>query len=185
MDGDKSLFAWVVENYKDGHLICDDQSGETADFLHISASSRTLSFIHVKKSGSSSEQRKISASAHEVVIGQAVKNLIWMDFTALRTRLESPPIEEPACWNSGVKGSDRSAFLAAFDRRDATSRTEIIIVQPHVREAHYKHLHENGLDHEQISEDTLRLHLLEGLLNAARSTTTSVGADLFIIGSSD
>ena len=44
---DRSLFGWVARNYASGHLICDDGSGEIADFLHLSID-ETLSLIHVK-----------------------------------------------------------------------------------------------------------------------------------------
>jgi hypothetical protein len=43
-NGDDSLFAWVVQAYRSGTLLCDDGPGEVADFLHIDDNG-TLSLI--------------------------------------------------------------------------------------------------------------------------------------------
>ncbi len=67
--GDESLFAWVVRQYRDGWLICDDGSGEVADFVHI-ANDGTLTLIHVKAAHSASPRREIAVVPYEVVVVQ-------------------------------------------------------------------------------------------------------------------
>jgi hypothetical protein len=56
-----------------------------ADFLHIETigGKPTLSVIHVKAAGDESAGRGLSVSDYEIVTGQAVKNLRWVDRSAL------------------------------------------------------------------------------------------------------
>ncbi|MFF0458621.1 hypothetical protein, partial [Nocardia africana] len=100
--GDTSLFAWVVDHYQQGWLICDDGSGEVADFIHI-ANDGTLTLIHVKAAKNPSPQREIAVVPYEVVISQAVKNTVYADPQALATSLTSPRITTPACWTDGTR----------------------------------------------------------------------------------
>jgi hypothetical protein len=55
-NGDDSLFAWVVAEFDDGWLLCDDGPGEVADFLHLDGHG-TLRAIHVKGANSASPRR--------------------------------------------------------------------------------------------------------------------------------
>lgn len=181
MANDISLFSWVVDYYNDGWLICDDGSGETADFLQIS-SEGTLRVIHVKASGSSSPGRRVSASAYEVVVSQASKNLIYLDKDRLKERLRIPTVARPACWKDGERIAGREEFLDMISARVDTDATEIIVVQPHVSETIYNRV--RGEDSDGIpSQNLLRLRLLETLLNSARSSIVRAGADLTVIGS--
>jgi hypothetical protein len=178
---DTSLFSWVVKNYSDGWLICDDGSDETADFLQIS-SEGTLRVIHVKASGSSSSGRQVSASAYEVVVSQASKNLIYMDKNRLAERLRVPTVAQPACWKDGERVADRAEFIEIMSARLSTDATEIVVVQPHVSEMVYKRVREEESDGTP-SQNLLRLRLLETLLNSARASIVKAGADLTVIGS--
>ncbi|HEV2890379.1 MAG TPA: hypothetical protein VGX28_08375 [Frankiaceae bacterium] len=76
--GDTSLFGWVVRTYHEGWLTCDDGPGEVADFVHL-ADDGTLSLIHVKAAKTDHPARKVSASAYEIVQGQATKNVQFLD----------------------------------------------------------------------------------------------------------
>ena len=86
----KSLFCWVRNNWPlpggpyirtAGWLACDDGTMEIADFIHLDVGGKepVLTQIHVKGSHSDSATRSISVSQYEVVIGQAVKNLCFLD----------------------------------------------------------------------------------------------------------
>lgn len=178
--GDQSLFAWVVNKYNDGWLICDDGSGEVADFLHVSPEGH-LSIIHVKGAKSAALGRRVAVSAFEEVVSQATKNLVFTDRDLMLARLANPRVAQPACWSLGQRSSSRTEFLEALELRDATNTTEVVIVQPHVSKATHARLRGKGGN--PSSEDFLRLRLLEELLNSARSTITEVGADLTVIGS--
>ncbi|MER6667408.1 hypothetical protein ABT256_22875 [Amycolatopsis japonica] len=179
--GDRSLFGWVVSKFNDGWLICDDGPGETADFLHVSPQGH-LSIIHVKGAKNAAPGRRVALGAFEIVVSQAIKNLVFTDRDLLRHRLASPRLTRPACWNLGVRSPSREEFLEALELRDATNTTEVVIVQPHVSKATHTSLQAKSVG-ATVTENLLRLRLLEELLNSARSTITEVGADLTVMGS--
>lgn len=175
---DTSLFGWVTRYFTGGLLTCDDGPGEIADFLHVRDG--VLSLVHVKAAHSSSPKRGVSASAYEVVTSQAVKNLVFTDPARLRDRLANAPVRRPACWRDGQRVDDRSEFVRALDGRDATDPIQVVIVQPHLSERTYRRLRNTT---GRASDEALRLHLLESLLNGARGTLVRVNADLTVIGS--
>jgi hypothetical protein len=181
-DGDRSLFTWVVDQHRDGWLICDDGPGETADFLHISADGKVLKFIHVKGANSNSPARRVALGAFEVVVSQALKNLVYTDRDLLLSKLSTTTLDRPACWDLGTRTSSRAEFLDSLQLLDSKTRTEIVIVQPHLSETTNDRLRGKTSSAPQ-SDDLLRLQLLDELLNAARSTVTEVANDLFVIGS--
>ncbi|WP_306355854.1 MULTISPECIES: hypothetical protein [unclassified Nocardia] len=180
--GDESLFAWVVRQYRDGWLICDDGSGEVADFVHI-ANDGTLTLIHVKAAHSASPRREIAVVPYEVVVSQAVKNVIYADSELLTTNLTSPGIARPACWIDGVRVEDRTEFLKVLQIRDSTDRTEVVVVQPHVNSATYARVRGSSCATTGPTNELLRLYLLERLLTSARSNIVAACDDLTVIGS--
>jgi hypothetical protein len=181
-NGDRSLFTWVVDHHRDGWLICDDGPGETADFLHISPDGKVLKLIHVKGANSSSRARRVALGPFEVVVAQALKNLVYTDRDLLLNRLPTSPLDRPACWDLGDRTSSRSEFLESLELLDSATRIEIVIVQPHLSEAINTRLR---LKKPPIpaSDDLLRLRLLDELLNSARSTVTRAANELILIGS--
>jgi hypothetical protein len=101
-----------------GWLICDDGSMESADFIHFAdtVTPPRLSLIHVKGSGSATADRGISVSDYEVVVGQAVKNLRYLDRTNIAEKLgfEAGKKIASAAWRNGVRQTDRKAVLKAL-----------------------------------------------------------------------
>ncbi|MBB5835861.1 hypothetical protein [Kribbella italica] len=177
---DQSLFGWVVRHFGAGWLTCDDGSGEAADFFHISPGG-TLSAIHVKGAHSASPRRRVAASAYEVVVGQAVKNLSFNDVERLRSRLHRAPVGRPACWTDSTRTPDRSDFLEALELRNATDDHRVVVVQPHLSYATYQRLRADSVPTD--SPDLFRLHLVENMLNSARASAVGIGSDLVVIGS--
>lgn len=182
-DGDTSIFGWVRENFASGWLTCDDGPGEIADFIHVDAEDLTISLIHVKGAENDSPNRGVSASAYEVVTGQAVKNAIFLDDDVLTEHLKSPPTTSPATWSDGVRETDRNYLLEAIAARDARSAFRVVIVQPHVSKLIYDRFHSSALSDARPSANLLRLHRLENILNGGRPTMTGMGSDLFVFGS--
>ncbi|WP_327640738.1 hypothetical protein OHB24_20815 [Kribbella sp. NBC_00482] len=178
--GDTSLFGWVVRHFSDGWLTCDDGAGEAADFFHIAPDDGCLSAIHVKAARTASPRRRIAAAAYEVVIGQAVKNLVYADTDRLRVKLSRAPVARPACWTDGANVDDRADFLEALEMRNATDPWRVVVVQPHIAEPTYQQLRfgSNGAE-----TNLLRLHLVETLLNSARASVVGIGGELEVIGS--
>ena len=72
----KSLFAWAENTQKReyDYLICDDGSGEWADYIGISK--QKVSLYHMKAKGGSSAKTRIMDTYD--VLGQALKNLCWL-----------------------------------------------------------------------------------------------------------
>jgi len=174
-DGDTSLFAWVVAHYSEGWLICDDGSGEAADFLHI-ALNGDLTILHVKAAGRG--RRLPAVGPYEEVVTQATKNLNYLNRDALYQRLSSPTVETPACWTNGQRAADRSEFLEQLQNR-RRGKTFVIVVQPHVSQAMYEKI--EAAAPAATDTNAYRLMLLETVLNASRTAVTGLGADLHVI----
>lgn len=181
-NNDRSLFTWVVDNHSDGWLICDDGPGETADFVYVPADGSVLKLIHVKGASSRSQARRVALGPFEVVVAQALKNLVYTDRDLLLKRLSNTTLERPACWDLGKRTASRDEFLDALRLIDSTARTEVVIVQPHLSKAINDRLRGQDAPSAPV-EDLLRLRLLDELLNAARSTVTEVANELVVIGS--
>lgn len=183
---DNSLFGWVVQYFSSGWLICDDGPGEIADFVHIASDSdATLSLIHVKGAANTSPSRQIAVGPYEVVASQATKNLQYLSTGLLLDRLKKSSITRPACWVDGLRVDDRTSFLETLACRTARDTNEVVIVQPHVREATYQVAHSDKARTGGSLHNRLRLNLLEALLNSARASVVGLGADLHVIGSKD
>ncbi|RJO74932.1 hypothetical protein D5S18_16100 [Nocardia panacis] len=180
--GDRSLFTWVSRNFADGWLTCDDGSREAADFIHIDNNGR-LRLIHIKGAENASPRRGIAVTPYEVVVSQALKNLIYTDVERLRRHLEHPGVERPATWNNGVRADDRSELLDMLDSRRPTDGFEIVIVQPHLSRARYD-AHVGLPCDASAADDTFRLRLLERLLHhARRDAINGVCEELVVIAS--
>lgn len=177
-EGDTSLFAWVVSHHSEGWLICDDGSGEVADFVHLGLNG-DLSFIHVKRAGQG--RRQISVVPYEEVVSQATKNLSHLDQDALHRALDSSSLETSACWTNGQRVADRSEFLEQLGKRSGRAKKRVVVVQPHVSKAIYSAI---AMSSEAApNTNSYRLGLLETLLNANRMPVTGLGSDLYVIGS--
>lgn len=175
---DDSLFGWVVKQHAGGWLTCDDGAGEIADFVHLAVDGK-LTLIHVKGANTDSVSRQVAATPYELVVGQASKNIGFLQHSHLAARLAQGGGDR-ATWNAGVREPDRQGFLAALSARSPTAALEIVIVQPHLTKRRYDLLHGNAAS--APLEDLARLRRLETLLNAARGAITVVGADLRVIG---
>jgi hypothetical protein len=178
-DGDDSLFAWVVQAYRSGTLLCDDGPGEVADFLHI-ADNGTLSLIHVKSAGSSSTLRRIAVAHYEVVVSQAVKNLVNLGKVHLADRLGRSPVAAPAAWHQGVRVSGRQEFLDSLACREPADPLEVVVVQPHVTQARYREL--RATTTAPTGPDVHRLRLLDTLLNSAMWSCLGSSARFTVVG---
>ena len=175
LSGDRSLFGWVVSNYGSGWLTCDDGAGEVADFVQLDG---ILRLIHVKAAESDSTARLVSTGAYELVASQATKNIGFLNVASLADRLESTSTGK-AAWLAGVRQTDRQGLIALLRQAPANLPTEVVIVQPHLRQSHYQNLKSATVQ----SEDKTRLHRLEFLLNGSRTVVASVGSELIVVAS--
>lgn len=170
--GERSLFSWAAATFSSGYLTCDDGSGEVADFVHLDHD-ETLSLVHIKAASSSSSRRRIAVQRFEVVVGQAVKNAVYLDTNNLASALGRPRITQPACWLDGVRTADRSEMLEYLAVVSARAARRIIVVQPHVTKGAYE---------TSWASASMPVRLLDTLLNSARAAITGVGAELQVWG---
>lgn len=160
--GDASLFAWVLKEMSTGYLVCDDGSGEVADFVHLSHNDE-LSLMHVKGSNTDSLTRRVAVQQFEVVVGQAVKNLRNADQGNLLRALSGAP-EFMACWLDGKREKNRADFLQLLESRKRSARSRVIVVQPHLTERALL-----------MPSEASRIGLLNVLLNSAHSSAVGMG----------
>ncbi|NBH10942.1 hypothetical protein [Amycolatopsis sp. SID8362] len=180
VEGDDSLFRWVARNWNDGWLICDDGSGEIADFLHIGPDG-TLRLIQVKGAESHAPGRRVSTSAYEAVAAQASKNLLFFDKELLISRLTASAPGK-ASWVDGKPVTGRNDFIECLRILGESDRREVIIVQPHLTEAVYQQLRACE-EQKDMSAELLRFRRLELLLNLAYSSVVKAGAELLVFAS--
>lgn len=180
--GDDSLFAWMVDYCSEGWLICDDSSGEAADFFHID-DENLLRVFHVKASSNGSDNRGVKVIDYDVVVAQAQKNMLYLDKELLARRLARTTLKSPACWFDGVRVDDRrQGFLTKLKASKSKGRTEVVIVQPNLSRKLYDKLSED-ISNGVVSQNTLRLQLLEMQLKMARIAAVKYVTDLTVIGS--
>lgn len=181
LNGDQSLFAWVVNRYSDGWLTCDDGSGEVADFVHVDIDGQ-LTLIHVKAAKSDSVSRGTAVGAYETVASQAIKNLRYVHGPHLLDRLKRPGVAQPACWIEGKRVPNRDDLCDIVGSRSRADETHVVIVQPHVSRTLYEKVKSAQVGG-NLRADTCRLNLLEYLLNAARRTAIGLNSDLSVYAS--
>lgn len=169
---DRSLFSWVADHFRQGYLACDDGPGEVADFVHLNHDD-TLSLIHVKAANSDHPKRDIAVQPYEAVIGQALKNVVYLDPARLISALGVTRPYSTACWLDGRRLPDRVEMLEYLGTRPRTALNRVVVLQPHVRmEAH----------RDAWLQQSAKVRLLDALLNAARGTVTGLGAEFEVWG---
>lgn len=177
---DDSLFAWVVANYGNGWLICDDGAGEVADFLHLDDGG-TLSVIHVKAAHSSTPTRRIAVTCFEQLVSQAEKNIRRLERDALQEELLTQRNPYATSWTDGERVSSRDDFLNRLASRIATDKTFIVLVQPHLLEGTCDNAR-TATQSGNPTRNSFSLTLLDNLLYSTRRTVRSMCDDLIVIG---
>ena len=191
---DKSLFGLVARHWPNlevrgpqtGWLVCDDGSMESADFIHIDVDvvPACVSLIHVKGSGSKSENRGLSVSDYEVVVGQAVKNLRYLDAANLATKLRSSKdgVLKDAIWRDGERQQNRDELIGILDAIGTNIEKHVYVLQPRVRKAVWEEIHEKISNGDKLSSDVLRLKQLDTLLQNASANCYGLATSFTVIG---
>lgn len=180
-EDDDSLFGWVQQNYRHGFLICDDGTGEVADFLHL-ADDKTLSVIHVKAAHSNSTGRGIAVTCFEQLVSQAEKSVRRLLPEALHADLLArQSVPRPACWTRGRRVPNRLEFLEQLADRKPEDKTYVVLVQPHLTEVTWNKARAAAKAGRR-TPDSFRLTLLDNLLHSTRRTITSICDDLTVVG---
>jgi hypothetical protein len=174
--GSDSLFCWV-KNTLGGWLACDDGANEKADFIHLETINGrpTLSLIHVKGAKSRKNARRISVAAYEVVVGQATKNLLWLDKTDLAAGLAESARSANYWWHNG-ETTQKDAFVAAIEALGDNHVRRVVVVQPHVTAK----AHHEGRKATRGAKRR-RLDQLNALLASAWRSCNGLGVEFVVI----
>lgn len=196
-----SLFEFVLRNvqplFRPGHnpwyLLCDDGSGEIADFIYLDPHARRLRLIHVKAAGSNDSepeasagkrkraQRGIAPAKYEIVLSQATKNLRFLDPSLLLKRLIAQRHERRAkgknsemerlTWISGKRVDDRTAAMEALEQMGAYIDRGLVVLQPHTNRSVWMKAEEDlratakdGTNPKMSDSDRIQLLRLKTLL---------------------
>lgn len=181
--GDDSLFSWAHDRWgtgRPGMLLCDDGSGEIADFLHLAPldddGESLLTFIHAKGGKSGDADRGLSVSEYEVVIAQAIKNLAYAEPDAVAAKLRALSASARV-WVDGFPGSNASDFAGELLGRGRKIRRRIVVLHPHTIKGRYE------IDTDGVTPTLRGRHAqLSTLLLEAEATCRSVGAQFSVIG---
>ncbi|CAO3358060.1 hypothetical protein [Azospirillum melinis] len=185
-----SLFCMIANHWPDlmnagaqtGWLACDDGSMEMADFIHIDTIKNKVTLIHVKGSSNKKSKRKLSTSDYEVVIGQAVKNIRYLDKNNLVEELKNGKGKKigEAVWNDTNPGT-RDDFIKVAESLGSNYSKEVVVFQPRVRKKELERASKLQLP----NVDAQRKRQLDSLLLEARMAVQSLGATFRVIGEDD
>lgn len=191
--GERSLFSWTLHHWRDqqgnagtGWLASDDGANEIADFVHIDGSGTVplLSLIHVKGSGSEAQGRQVSTSDYEVVTGQAIKNLRFLDVGNLAAQLAdgSNKAVAQANWLDSVQQDpNRAALVAHVQSLGTNIDVQIVVLQPRVTKQEHDAARADAAAGNETSK-VKRMRQLDALLLEAQSACQSLNARFVVVG---
>lgn len=181
---DDSIFTWVYERWgkqRKGLLICDDGSGEIADFLHLAPEDAdghsVLTLVHAKASSSSKPTRELSVSNYEVVVGQAVKNLAYASPSSIVEKFNKYS-KNAKVWTDGMLAGDAKKFAKELESRRDSVQLRIVVVQPQTLKQTYFPVSQKMTGIQQA-----RHAQLSALLLQAEASCRNVGAVFSVVGS--
>lgn len=188
-----SLFCYVRNNVanligrdtspvKDWHLLCDDGSGEIADFIALSPTKRFVTFVHVKANSKGSAST-ISVTPFSEVVSQATKNLRNFDQALLSEgiRTRTTDNNKGLVWRHDGAAITREDFCTLLDQFRPNADRHVIILQPRINEGTWNKAVSNHRANKTAAQ-VGRMRQLSGLLSAARNTFNKLGATIEVVG---
>jgi hypothetical protein len=168
--------------------ICDDGSGEIADFIFYAPADRRLWLVHAKGADSDAAGRQISVAAYEQVVSQARKNLRYFDGPLLARELEDRGADKPLLWRDGVRLTGAAHAQARDDICQQLRDThffedrQLVVLQPHVSKISWEQAR-GLLSAGQDNHQSVKLYrLLSALLADLQITAQKVDAGFMAIG---
>jgi len=180
---DDSLFSWAYDRWgkgRPGLLLCDDGSGEIADFVHLAPvdddGESLLTFVHAKGGKSERMDRGLSVSEYEVVIAQAIKNIAYTEPDRIAAKLRALSSTAPV-WVEGILNSNASEFADELLNRGRRIRRRVVVLHPYTLKSRYE------IDTGDATASLRGRHAqLSTLLLEAEAACRSVGAQFSVIG---
>lgn len=178
---DLSLFGFVVQNYQQGWLTCDDGSGEVGDFVHIDLVHKKVTLIHVKAASSNLADRSFSVSDYDLVIAQAIRNIRHLDKNQLLKSLKKSANYSiaAATWCNGTLDT-RAKFIDQVEKMGASFSKELVILQPQLTQQQYSACVANGVSPSR----SLRFKQINSLVLGAAMAAFGAGATFVAYASS-
>jgi hypothetical protein len=162
---------------------------ESADFIHFDDTTTppSLTLIHVKGSHSESENRGLSVSDYEVVVGQSVKNLRHIDRGNIVEKLKANKDGQlkDAVWLNGVRQENRERVLRALAGAGSNIDKKVVVLQPRVRRRVFEDIRARMHRGDNSRADIRRMQQLDALLLGARADCFGLGAKFEVIGEYD
>lgn len=168
--------------------ICDDGSGEIADFIFYAPADRLLWMIHAKGADSDAPGRRISVAAYEQVVSQARKNLRYFNGPLLAKELGSRGAEKPLIWRDQVRVTGDAHICARSTICEQLLNTRffedrrLVVLQPHVTESIWNHARKLLRDGQEDHQSVKLYRLLSALLADLQITAQKVDAGFIAIG---
>ena len=212
------MFDWLVREgvteitgVDGGRLLCDDGTGEAADFVHLhkpTTGPRELTLFHLKgaqkseayrtaeKAFDKDKQREVRARRAVAVVGfelvgaQAVKSLSNLGLARLLSALEANPtgvhsnIERLMWVNGHLKSgaTPRKHFTKALRQTlDADSIRRVVLVHPQIR----RRLYDDVRKGKGSNADAYWLNQIDTFLHSVAQACRNFGAELVVIGDDD
>jgi hypothetical protein len=186
-----SLFCFVRNNVQDliapyggngWRLLCDDGSGELADFIVHLPEMRSVIFIHVKASKDGSAD-SIAVTPFSEVVTQATKNLRYFDSGILMKGLKERTTDSNRglVWQHDGEAINRDEFLEGLTSHHGPLRRHVIILQPRIfRNTWQKFVtaHQSGSEHADVG----RMRQLSAVLSTQQEAFRKLDATLKVIG---
>lgn len=172
---DNSLFGYCFDQFGAGWLASDDGSMELADFVHI-AQNGEVTLIHAKAASSARPNRETSASAYEVVTGQAVKNLRHLHRRTLADVLQAGQhhLIGGAVWLNGQRQPNRNGLIQHARALPLNHSRRVVILQPQLTQREHDLCQAGQATGTRIT----KMKQLNTLLLSARQSANAVGAEL-------
>ena len=129
----------------------------------------------MKGAKSDTTGRKLSVAAYEVVTGQAIKNLQWLDKQALAKGLSQAVRATNYWWKDGERVA-KDSIVGAIENLGDDYVRRVVVVQPHVTEAARA-----KAEAAKTGVNRLRLDQLSTLLASAWRSCNGLGAKFKVI----
>ena len=120
---------------------------------------------------------------YEVVVGQAIKNIRYLDRTNIADKLRQGSGNQiaSAVWFDGERQPDREGMIAALEAVGSNYSKTVIVFQPRVLQSKLSVVRQNITDGED-NDTARRLKQLDALLLAARAECNGLGAAFYVLG---
>jgi hypothetical protein len=137
--------------------------------------------------GSAKADRGISVSDYEVVVGQAVKNLRYLDRSHISEKLAANSDKKigEAVWHDGKRLDDRKVILKILAKAASNMTKSVCVFQPRARKTEVEEIGARISRGDLDRPEVRRLRQLDALLLAARAECLRLGADFRVIGEDD